>query len=215
MTIRVLIADHHEVCRSGIHMLVEKETDLQVMAEVGDGAAAMDALEREEIDVLLLEVALPRPSAPRVVTAALERWPSLAIVILTILEDERYLHEFFRIGVRGFVLKNSAVTDLIQAIRTAYRGECYVAPALAGQLVQRRTVGPGKQPGPLRQLTPRETEVCQLVSYGHTSAEIASMLHISERTVEVHRASIIGKLNLKSRAEWVRFAIDHGLLSLD
>ena len=215
MAIRVLIEDHHEVCRSGIRMLVEKETDLRVVAEASDGTAAIAALEREETDVLLLEVALSHPSAPRVARTALQRWPRLAIVVLTMLEEERYLREFFRIGVRGFVLKKSAVVDLLQAIRTAHRGEHYIAPALAGRLIWQQTGLSGKQPGNLSRLTPREKEVCQLVAYGHTNAEISTMLYISERTVESHRTNIIGKLALKSRAEWVRFAIDHGMLTVD
>jgi two-component system response regulator NreC len=215
MAIRVLIADHHELCRSGIRMLVEKEADLRVVAEAGDGATTMDALEREETDVLLLEVALRQPSAPRVATAALERWPRLAIVLLTMLEDERHVRDFFRIGVHGFVLKKSGVSDMLKAIRAVHRGNHYVAAELAGKLIRPQAGETARHPSHLSRLTSREREVCQLVAYGHTNAEISSILHISERTVESHRTSIIGKLDIKSRAEWVRFAINHGLLAVD
>jgi DNA-binding NarL/FixJ family response regulator len=215
MEIRVLIADHHKLCRSGIRMLVEKEADLRVVAEAGDGATTLDLLERETPDVLLLEVALREPSAPRVTTAALERWPHLAIVALTMLEDERHLREFFRIGVHGFVLKKSGASDMLQAIRTVHRGHRYVAPELLGRLVRRQTIATEIHPGHQSGLTPREREVCRLVAYGHTNPEISAILHISRRTVESHRTSITAKLDIKSRAELVRFAIDHGLLGAD
>ena len=215
MEIRVLIADHHKLCRSGIRMLVEKEADLRVVAEAGDGATTMDALEREATDVLLLEVSLREPSAPRVATTALERWPQLAIVVLTMLEDERHLSAFFRIGVHGFVLKKSGVSDMLEAIRTVHRGDLYIAPELASQVIRQQTGATARHPSHQSGLTPREWEVCRLVAYGHTNAEISDILHISERTVESHRTSIIAKLDIKSRAEWIRFAIDHGLLAVD
>lgn len=215
MAIRILIADHHVLCRSGIRMLVEKEADLRVVAETGGGAATIDALEREKCDVLLLDVALRYPSASRVAASALRLWSQLAIVVLTMLEDERHLREFLRIGVRGFVLKKSAVADLLEAIRTAHRGKPYVTPALAAQLIWQRLSAPALCPGLVSRLTPREREVCRLVAYGHTNGEISSLLHISERTVESHRANIATKLDTNNRAEWVRFAINHGMLAID
>lgn len=215
MEIRVLIADHQKLCRSGIRMLVEKEPDLRVVAEAGDGATTADALEREATDVLLLEVALRAPSASRVATTSLERWPHLAIVMLTTLEDERHLKAFFRIGVHGFISKKSSVSEMLEAIRTVHSGNRYIAPELAGQLIRQQTGATARHPSNQNGLTPREWEVCQLVAYGHTNAEISAILHISERTVESHRTRIIAKLEIKSRAEWVRFAIDHGLLAVD
>jgi DNA-binding NarL/FixJ family response regulator len=131
------------------------------------------------------------------------------------LEDERHVREFLRIGVRGFVLKKSAVADLLEAIRTAHRGTPYVTPALAGQLIWQRLSAPAHHPGLVSRLTPREREVCRLVAYGHTNGEISSLLHISERTVESHRANIATKLDTNNRAEWVRFAINHEMLAID
>ena len=216
MPIRILIADDHAVFRSGLKALLEKEDDLEVIGETGDGFSTIEAVSRQEVDVLLLDITMPGLSGPKVAENVLRKRPSLAIVVLTMHEDEYYLQELFKIGVRAFVLKKSTGTDLLQAIRAAYRGEQYVDPALVGHVVSsyvgRQTANKTKDRQDL--LTPREQEVCTLLAYGHTNAEIAQKLSISERTVETHRTNLMGKLDLRSRAELVRFAIDNGLLKL-
>ncbi len=214
MSIRILIADDHAVFRSGLKALLEKESDLEVVAEAGDGLAAIDALDRYEFDVMLLDLSMPKLPGARVAEIALKKNPRLAIVVLTMHEDEYYLQELFKIGARAFVLKKSTGTELIQAIRVAHRGEQFIDPALAGRVIS-TYVGrtPSKKvEGRLDLLTPREQEVCTLLAFGHTNAEIAERLFISERTVETHRTNLLSKLDLKSRAELVRFAIDHGLI---
>jgi two-component system response regulator NreC len=214
MTIRLVIADHNQLCRSGIRAIVDTQADLSVAAEADSGRTALEALEQETPDVLLLEAELPNPSAPRTAVQALQRLPNLAVVVLTTLEGEHHTEPFLRSGVRGIVLKRSSVSDLLMAIHAAYRGEWYIAPTLAGRMIWKRRGRLQPPMDPLHQLTRREREVCRLVAYGHTNAEISSLLHISKRTVEAHRTSIIGKLNISTRAELVRFAIDHGLLSV-
>ncbi len=216
MPIRILIADDHAVFRSGLKALLEKEPDLAVVAETGDGRATVEAVANQEVDVLLLDITMPKLSGPKVAEAVLQKKPHLAIVVLTMHEDEYYLQELFKIGVRAFVLKKSTGTDLLQAIRAAYRGEQYVDPALAGHLIS-SYVGRGaakKTNTRVDLLTPREAEVCTLLAYGHTNGEIALKLFISERTVETHRTNLMAKLDLRSRAELVRFAIDNGLAKL-
>ena len=211
-----MIADDHAVFRSGLKALLEKEPDLQVVAETGTGFDTLKAVAENAVDVLLLDIAMPGLSGPRVAEEVLRKKPDMAIVILTMHEDPYYLQELFKIGVRGFVLKKSTGTDLLQAIRAAHRGQQYIDPALAGHVIS-SYVG---RPSPKRKaerldlLTPREQEVCRLLAYGHTNAEVAQKLFISERTVETHRTNIMTKLNLRSRAELVRFAIDRGLLKL-
>jgi len=214
VSIRVLIADDHAVFRSGLIALLEKESDLEVVAEAGDGLAAIEAVDRYEFDVMLLDLSMPKLPGARVAEVALKKKPHLAIVVLTMHEDEYYMQELFKIGAKAFVLKKSTGTELIQAIRVAHRGEQFIDPALAGQVIS-SYVGrtPSKKvDGRLDLLTPREQEVCKLLAYGHTNAEIAEKLIISERTVETHRTHLLSKLDLKSRAELVRFADDHGLL---
>lgn len=216
MFIRILIADDHAVFRSGLKALLEKEDDLEVIGETGDGFSTIEAATKQEVDVLLLDITMPGLSGPKVAEAVLRERPHLAIVVLTMHEDEYYLQELFKIGVRAFVLKKSTGTDLLQAIRAACRGEQYVDPALAGHLVSSYIGRQNAKKAKGRQdlLTPREQEVCTLLAYGHTNAEIAQKLSISERTVETHRTHLMGKLGLRSRAELVRFAIDNGLLRL-
>lgn len=135
MPIRILIADDHAVFRSGLRALLEKETDMQIVAEAGDGFATLRALETRQVDVLLLDITMPKLPGPQVVEQALRKWPHLAVVVLTMHEDEYYLQEMFKTGVRGFVLKKSTGTDLLQAIRAAHQGQQYVDTALAGHMI--------------------------------------------------------------------------------
>ena len=216
MPIRILIADDHAVFRSGLRVLLEKEDDLEVVAECGDGFETVRTVKDLELDVVVLDLSMPGLPGPKAAQILLERLPDLAIVILTMHEDDYYLQELLKTGVRAFVLKKSTGSDVVRAIRAAHRGEQYVDPALAGILVSSYI---GKDRRRKREesheLTGREKEVCQLLAYGHTNAEIAGKLSISERTVEAHRSHIMTKLSLKTRAELVRYAIDHGLLKLE
>ncbi len=216
MTIRILIADDHAIFRSGLKALLEKEEDLQVVGETGTGFDTIKAVEKLPVDVLLLDISMPGLPGPRVAETALQKRPKLAIVVLTMHSDEYYLQELFKIGARAFVLKQSTGTDLVQAIRAAHRGDRFIDPALADCVISSYVGRPAKKgkTGRLDVLTSREREVCALLAYGHTNAEIAKRLYISERTVETHRNNIMSKLDLQSRAELVRFAIDQGLLKL-
>ena len=216
MAIRVLIADDHAVFRSGIRALLEKEADIEIAAERGTGPDTVRAIDEVEFDVLLLDISMPGLSGPKVAQEALKKRPSLAIVVLTMHEDEYYLQELLRIGVQGYVLKKSTGTELVQAIRAAYRGGGYIDPRLAKFVVSPFTGKASTRPvSRLEALTRREREVCRLLAYGHTNAEVAEHLSISDRTVETHRTNILSKLGLKSRADLVRFAIDNKLLQID
>lgn len=216
MSIRILIADDHAVFRNGLKVLLEKEPDLKVVGETGNGFDTVRAVHETELDLLLLDVAMPGLPGSKVAETVLKEKPNLAIVVLTMHEDEYYLQEFFRLGVRAYVLKKSTGTDVVQAIRAAIKGEQYIDPALAGLVISSYVGRPQKKPKTdrLDLMTPREIEVLTLLAYGHTNAEIAEKLCISERTVETHRTNIMAKLEFKSRAELVRFAIDNGMLKL-
>jgi DNA-binding NarL/FixJ family response regulator len=216
MSIRTFIADDHAVFRSGLRALLEKEPDIEVVGETGNGFDTIRAVGETELDVLLLDVAMPGLPGSKVAEAVLKDKPNLAIVVLTMHEDEYYLQEFFRLGVRAYVLKKSTGTDVVQAIRAARKGEQYIDPALAGLVISSYVGRQQKKPKTARldMMTPRELEVMTLLAYGHTNAEIAEKLCISERTVETHRTNIMAKMEFKSRAELVRFAIDNGMLKL-
>jgi DNA-binding NarL/FixJ family response regulator len=215
MPIRILIADDHAVFRSGLRALLEKEPDLEIVGETGNGFDTIRAIAERDVDVLLLDITMPGLPGAKVAEAILKEERHPAIVVLTMHEDEYYLQECFRLGVLAYVLKKSTATDVVQAIRAARRGEEYIDPALAGVVIS-SYVGrrqPRKQrTGRLDQLTAREQEVLSLLAYGHTNGEIGQRLSISERTVETHRTNILAKLDLTSRADLVRFAIDNGLL---
>ena len=216
MPIRIIIADDHAVFRSGLRMLLEKEPDLQVVGETGNGFDTIRSVVETDLDVLILDVAMPGLSGARVAEEVLKSKPNLAIVVLTMHEDEYYLQEFFRLGVRAYVLKKSTGTDVAQAIRAAQKGKQYIDPALTNLVISSYVGRPQTKPktGKLDMLTPREMEVLTLLAYGHTNGEIADKLCISERTVETHRTNIMTKMEFKSRAELVRFAIDNGMLKL-
>jgi DNA-binding NarL/FixJ family response regulator len=216
MSIRILIADDHAVFRNGLKVLLEKEPDLKVVGETGNGFDTVRTVNETDLDLLLLDVAMPGLPGAKVAEAVLKEKPNLAIVVLTMHEDEYYLQEFFRLGVRAYVLKKSTGTDVVQAIRAAVKGEQYIDPALASVVISSYVGRQPKKPKTdrLNLMTPREMEVLTLLAYGHTNAEIAEKLCISERTVETHRTNIMSKLEFKSRAELVRFAIDNGMLKL-
>lgn len=216
MPIRILIADDHAVFRSGLKVLLEKEPDLEVVAETGTGDETVKVINEIEVDVVTLDISMPGSTAQKTVKELLARKPGLAIVVLTMHDDEYYLQELLKAGVQAFVLKKSKGVGLFEAIRSAHRGEQYIDPSLAGRLIIQyvgKTNSPAK-PDTVDILTPRETEICEMLAYGHTNVEISKKLHISERTVETHRMNIMSKLEIKSRAELVRFAIDNGLLKL-
>lgn len=216
MSIRTVIADDHAIFRSGLKALLEKSGDVEVIAEAGNGFEAIRAVAGNQIDLLLLDLGMPGLHGSKVAETVAREHPRVAIVVLTMHEDCYYLRELFRVGVRAFVLKKSSRTSLMHAIRSAYSGQRYVDPALSGNFVS-SFVGrkPGGENGRLSLLSPREQEVCTLLAYGHTNAEIAGRLCISERTVETHRSSIMAKLDLNTRAELVRFALGNGLLKLN
>lgn len=213
MTIRVILADDHAVFRSGLKSLLQSEEDIVVVGEAESGDDALGVLSTIASDVLVLDVSMPGTGSAEVARHALREHPELAIVVLTMHEDDRYLQEFFRIGVRAYVLKKSTAMEVVQAIHAAVAGKSYIDPAMASHVISayvRKSPGrSGRRPD---SLTARETEICRLLALGHTHSEIADALSISDRTVESHRQNIMAKLDLHSRAELVRYALQNGLM---
>lgn len=215
MKIRILIADDHAIFRSGLKELIQKEGDMVVVGETGSGHETLRALESTEVDVMLLDISMPGLSGTQIAEIALKQHPKLLIVALTMHEDEHYVHELFKTGVKGYVLKKSTGTEALQAIRSAYKGDIYIDPGLT-QLMLSPYVGKArtKKNSDIDQLTKREQEVLKLLAYGYTNVEIAEKLCLSDRTVETHRSNITGKLGFKSRAELVRFALENDLMQM-
>lgn len=208
---RIHITDDHGVFRSGVKALVEREPDMLVVSEAADSDATLDAVRREQPDVVILDINIPGMGASNVARAVLELSPRSAVLVLTFHDEEHYLREFLRLGARGFMLKTSTGDALIDAIRKVRQGEEYIDPALAKHLVASYVGRPKRTKDRADLLTAREREVCSYLAAGYTNVEVADALAISKRTVETHRAAIMSKVGLRSRADLVQFALDHGL----
>ena len=206
---RVLIADDHGIVRSGLRMLLENAADVEVVGEAADGAQARDMAIRERPDLAILDVKMPKLTGLQATRAIREQAPGVAVLILSMYDDERYLFEALRAGASGYVLKTQADADLVEAIRAVQRGEPFLTPA-AQQALIKDVLERGREGE--EELTPREEEIVKLVAEAHTNEEIGEMLFISKKTVERHRANILEKLGMRDRVQLTRYAIRRGLV---
>ena len=213
-TIRLLLVDDHEVVRSGLRMLLENEADLAILGEASTGKGALEMVETLEPDVVIMDITLPDISGIDATRRIKASHPGVAIVALTIHEDQQYFFEMLQAGASGYVPKRAAPDDLITAIRAAHRGETYIYPSLAKLLVGDFLSRSGEEGAKetISGLTPRENEVLSLLAEGKTNDEIAELLSISVHTVARHRENLMGKLGLHSRSELVKYAIRKGLI---
>ncbi len=210
---RILLADDHALVRRGLRMVLDAEPDLEVVAEAGDGAEAVQLGLESGVDLAILDVAMPLRTGLSAAAELARHRPELRILMLSMHENEQYLYEALKAGACGYVLKSGADRDLVEACRAAMRGEPFLYPAAVTTLIQDflRRVRSGEEP-PRDPLTPRELEVVKLVAEAHTSEQIAEVLGISQRTVERHRENVLGKLGLRDRVELTRYAIRRGLI---
>jgi two-component system, NarL family, response regulator NreC len=215
--IRVLIADDHAVLRAGLIKLLNAEADIEVAGEAGNGAEAILKTEELSPDVLLLDITMPGMGGIDVVRALKAKNLPVAVLILTMHEDEGYLREALKAGVLGYVPKKAADAELISAIRAVHRGEIYIYPSMAKSLVAEALHGSSayseKPADTFEALSKREREVLQLIAQGFTNQEIAGQLFISVKTVETYKARLMEKLSVSTRSELVRCALQHGLLT--
>ena len=207
-TISIVIADDHHVVRTGLHLLLEQEEDLHVVGEAADADEALRRVLGYKPDVLVLDLNMPGDTTSIDAIAQIpDRSPGTAVVVLTMQADPAFARQALRAGAIGYVVKDAADGELVDAVRRAAAGETYLAPRLGAALATEDA-----PEGPPDDLSPRELEVLRLVVLGYTNTEIGAQLYLSVRTVESHRAHIQQKLRLSSRAELVRYALDHGLL---
>lgn len=206
-TIRIVLADDHAVVRSGLRMLLDHERDFEVVAEAGDLEAAQRYVRGHHPDVLVLDLNMPGGSSLEAIPSIREQMPQTQIVVLTMQQEPAFARRALGAGAIGYVLKEAADDELVQAVRQAAAGESYLNPRLGARLASE------PPPGPPDDLSEREVDVLRLIALGHTNAEIAGKLYLSVRTVETHRAHIQQKLNLSSRAELVGYALKRGLVS--
>lgn len=210
--IRLVLADDHAVVRAGLRALLDGEEHLTVVSEAGDVDSAVRAVLGHKPDVLVLDLNMPGASTsleamPRFAEAS----PQTKVVVLTMQEDPQFARVALRMGALGYVLKEAADSELVEAIRRAATGQTYLNPRLGAALA----AAPPAPAGPPGDLSEREAEVLRLIALGHTNAEIGGQLFLSVRTVESHRAHIQQKLRVSSRSELVRYALAHGMLAGD
>ena len=210
---RILLADDHAVVRRGLKLVLDAEPDLEVVAEAGDGAEAVERALAGDVHLAILDVTMPRLTGIQAARELAQRKPELQTLILSMHDNERYLFEALRAGASGYVLKTVADRDLVQACRATMRGESFLYPAAVKALIrdhlERAQEGDTIPEDPL---SPRESEIVKLIAEGHTSREIADMLVISEKTVERHRANVLEKLGMRDRVGLTRYAIRRGLV---
>ena len=207
--IRVVIADDHAVVRTGLRMLLEAQEDLHVVAEAGDVPTAMQVIRAHRPTVAVLDLNMPGGSGLEAIPALRESTPETAIVVLTMQDDPAFARQALQDGALGFVLKESADDELLEAVKLAARGDTYLNPRLGARLA----AAPPAPSGPPDGLSDRELDVLRLIALGHTNTEIGEQLYLSTRTVETHRAHIQQKTRMSTRAELVRYAIEHGLIA--
>jgi two-component system response regulator NreC len=208
--ITLVIADDHAVVRKGLRLLIDAEEDMQVLTEAGDVPNAIRLARAHRPTVLVLDLNMPGGSSLEAIPQILQETPATAVVVLTMQDDPSFARQALQSGASGFVLKEAADDELLQAIRLAAAGETYLNPQLGARLAAQ----PPKPEGPPDDLTEREVEVLRLIALGHTNTEIGEQLFLSTRTVETHRAHIQQKLRRTTRAELVRYALEHDLVRI-
>ena len=211
--IRILLADDHTLVRRGVRLILESAPGLKVVAEAGDGAEAVALGRTHEVDLAVLDVAMPRMTGIQAARELSRRSPDLRILMLSMYDNEQYFFESLKAGASGYVLKSVADQDLLHACRAAIRGELFIYPGVISTLMRSHLerLRRGESP-PANLLTPREDEVLKLIAEGHPSKSIADVLTISLKTVEHHRANILQKLGMRDRTELTRYAIRAGLV---
>jgi len=209
--IKILIADDHPVFRAGLRQIIEMNPDLKVVAEAGDGPAALEHVRQYSPDVAVLDVDMPGMDGFEVVRALRQEKLTAGVVFLTMHKDEDIFNEAMNIGVCGYVVKDSAVTDIVASIRSAAAGRPFISPTLSSYLLSRthRSTNLTREKPGIQQLTPTERRILKLLSENKTSREIAAELFVSHRTVENHRANICQKLGLSGNNALLKFALEN------
>ena len=209
---RILVADDFTLVREGLKKVLGAKPDLEVVAEAADGAEAVDKALRDEVDLAILDISMPRMTGIQAAAELHRRKPELRIVILSMHDSDQLLFEALKAGASGYVLKSGADTDIVDAVRSAMLGQSFLYPSAVTTLVRDYVDHGGHGDEQFDVLTPRELDVLKLIAEAHTNREIAELLFISVKTVERHRQNILGKLGMRDRVELTRYAIRRGLI---
>jgi DNA-binding NarL/FixJ family response regulator len=208
----ILIADDHAIVRSGLRKVLDAKPDMEVVAEAEDGAEAVEQALKEDIDLAILDVSMPRMTGIQAAAELHKRKPELKTLMLSMHDSEQFLFEALKAGASGYVLKSGADTDIVDAVRAAMRGDSYLYPSAVTTLVRDYVERGGRGEEQFDVLTPRELEVLKLIAEAYTSKQIADALFISIKTVDRHRQNILDKLGMRDRVELTRYAIRRGLI---
>ena len=209
---RILVADDFTLVREGLKKVLGAKPDLEVVAEASDGAEAVDKALRDDVDLAILDISMPRMTGIQAAAELHRRKPELRIVILSMHDSDQLLFEALKAGASGYVLKSGADTDIVDAVRSAMLGQSFLYPSAVTTLVRDYVDHGGHGDEQFDVLTPRELDVLKLIAEAHTNREIAELLFISIKTVERHRQNILGKLGMRDRVELTRYAIRRGLI---
>jgi DNA-binding NarL/FixJ family response regulator len=209
---RILIADDFTLVREGLKKVLDAKPDLEVVAEASDGAEAVDKALRDDVDLAILDISMPRMTGIQAAAELHRRKPELRIVILSMHDSDQLLFEALKAGASGYVLKSGADTDIVDAVRSAMLGQSFLYPSAVTTLVRDYVDHGGHGDEQFDVLTPRELDVLKLIAEAHTNREIAELLFLSVKTVERHRQNILGKLGMRDRVELTRYAIRRGLI---
>ena len=212
MTIAILLADDHRMMREGLRALVDRQADMEVVAEAADGRTAVELSGKLKPDVVVMDLTMPELNGIGATRQILAAAPRARVIILSVHADKRFITEAFRAGAAGYVLKDGAFTELANAIRVTVAGQTYVSPAISGTVIEGLV---GRAPSPdasaFAALTEREREIVQLIAEGKSTKVVAQGLGLSVKTIETHRTNVMKKLGIRSIAELVKYAIREGL----
>jgi DNA-binding NarL/FixJ family response regulator len=215
--IRVLIADDHAIIREGLRVMLQSQQDMEVVAVATHGREAIQLVDQYEPDVAVMDISMPELNGVEVIERILPRHPHLKVVVLSIHDTKPYVHRALKAGARGYLLKETAGLEVVDAVRAVHRGERYMSQHISDLLmdVSFKKLEKSNDMSPLEALSPREREVLQLVAEGKTSQEIAVRLSLSPKSVDTYRSRLMHKLGLEDMAALIRFAIQNGVISLE
>ncbi|MDP3183383.1 MAG: response regulator transcription factor [Desulfobaccales bacterium] len=216
MTIRILIADDHQIVRQGLRILLEKEPDMRVVAEADDGRATVRLVREISPEVVIMDVAMPDLNGIEATRQIVAEFPKIKVIALSMYADQRFVLNMLKAGASGYLLKDCAFEELTRAIRLVMAHKTYLSPGVTDIVVKDYTSGNNSgKPSVFSTLSPREREVLQLMAEGKSTSQIAGLLHVSVKTIETHRQQVMHKLNIHSVAELTKYALREGLTFLE
>lgn len=217
MKIRVLVADDHAIIREGLRVMLGNQPDMEVVGTAANGREAVGLVDEHVPDVVVIDISMPELNGIEAISQMLPRHPHIKVIVLSIHETKPYVYRTLKAGAKGYLIKETAGLEVVDAVRAVYRGERYLSQRISDLLtdVSFRNLEVSMEVSPLEQLSPREREILQLVAEGKTSQEIAVRLSISPKTVDTYRSRLMGKIGVEDMAGLVKFAIQHGVISLE